>query len=88
MITYKYYKFPSKELVPKVWPVNVSINEIGTIYNNDGIYNELGEQIQPPTPKQGWHVNICYQGNINLSHLQQYEINVQSPNHIWYGQYV
>ena len=36
------------------WAVDV----IGTIYNDDGVYDEeTGEQITPPTPVDGFHVN-------------------------------
>lgn len=88
MITYKYYKFPNKETVPssEQWPQNVTVNEIGIIYNNDGKFNELGELIKPPTPKNGWHVNICYQGDINLEFIKQYEIKINSPICKWFGQ--
>jgi hypothetical protein len=31
---------------------------IGTIYNDDGVYNEeTGEVISPPTAVDGWHAN-------------------------------
>jgi len=89
-MTYKYYKFPSKEDMPPLnkWPQNISINEIGTIVNNDGVFNEFGEVIKPPTVKPGWHVNVCYQGNVNLEFVKQYEINVQTPMRTWLGQEV
>jgi hypothetical protein len=88
MIKYKYYKFPNKELVPKPgeWPEGVFHYEIGIIYNNDGVYGPGGVVIKPPTPKPGWHVNVCYQGSNNLDFIQQYEINVITPNCIWSGQ--
>ena len=35
------------------WAVDV----IGTIYNNDGVYDEEGNQITPPTAVDGFHVN-------------------------------
>ena len=31
---------------------------IGVIYNDDGVYNEEGEEVTPPTPMSGWHVNF------------------------------
>ena len=35
-----------------------AISNIGTIYNNDGVYDEeTGETITAPTAKDGWHVN-------------------------------
>ena len=35
------------------WAVDV----IGTIYNDDGVYDEEGNQITPPTAVPGFHVN-------------------------------
>ena len=36
-----------------------AIDDVGIIYNNDGVYNEeTGEVITPPTQMEGWHVNI------------------------------
>jgi hypothetical protein len=88
MITYKYYKFPNKDLVPKPgeWPENVFYYEIGTLYNNDGVYGPGGVVIEEPTPKPGWHVNVCYQKQADLSFLNQYEINVETPNCVWGSQ--
>jgi hypothetical protein len=85
-MTYKYYKFPNKESVPKQWPLNVSVNEVGIMYNNDEVYNELGELVTPPTPKEGWHVNVCYQGQVDLDSIKQYEIQVNTPLRKWFGQ--
>lgn len=88
MITYKYYRFPSKDLVPNPerWPDGVFYYEIGTILNNDGIYDVSGCELQAPTAKPGWHVNVCYEGIKNLNFIQQYEIQVNSPNCTWSGQ--
>ena len=36
-----------------------SMDIVGVIYNDDGVYNEeTGEVITPPTPMDGWHVNF------------------------------
>jgi hypothetical protein len=90
MITYKYYKFPNKQTVPgpMEWPDEVFYYELGTIYNNDGVYEPGGIVVQKPTPKPGWHVNVCYQGDKDLSFIQQYEIQVNTPNCIWSGQQI
>jgi len=90
MITYKYYKFPSQSTVPLLssWPSNVSVHEVGVIGNNDATYNNLGQEITPQTFLSGWHVNVCYQGNVDLSFVQSYEINVNNPKCIWFGQVV
>jgi hypothetical protein len=86
MIKYYYYKFPNKELVPKVWPDRVEVYEVGTLFNKDGVYDEYGRKIAYPTPKNGWFVNICCQSDVDLSFISQYEIKVTTPNCIWYGQ--
>lgn len=88
MITYKYYNFPNKNLVPKPyeWPEGVYYYEVGVIYNQDGIRDQNGITIQAPTSKPGWHVNVCYQKPVNLDFIQQYEINVNSPEYVWSGQ--
>lgn len=87
-MTYKYYRFPNKKTAPShnAWPRGVSVNEVGIITNNDGVYDENGRQIQPPTIKDGWHINICYQGQVNLDFVKQYEINVATPKRKWLGQ--
>lgn len=89
-ITYRYYKFPTKDLAPKPeqWPSEVSYFEVGTLYNNDAIINEQGIVVKPPTAKTGWFVNVCYNSNplIKLDFIQEFEINVQTPNYLWLGQ--
>jgi len=87
-MTYKYYKFPNKNLVPptQAWPKNVSVFEIGYILNDDGVYNNVGEEIKAPTLKPGWFVNVCYQDDVNLDFVKQYETVVNSPRYKWFGQ--
>lgn len=72
--------------MPKVWPDGVSVSVIGRIVDEQPIFNEQGVVIEPATYKPGWHVNVCYNGDINLTHLEQYEIEVNSPRRIWFGQ--
>ena len=37
-----------------------SCDVVGTIYNNDGVYDEeTGEVISAPTAMEGFHVNYC-----------------------------
>ena len=85
---YKYYKFPSKEFTPKrsEWPSNVSVEEIGLISNNNETFDEHGRLVSPATYKEGWHINICYQGTVDLSFVEQYEIQVLTPKRTWLGQ--
>lgn len=85
-MTYKYYKFNDESDAPTSWPSGVSVSVVGRIIEQKPIYDDGGVVIQPPTYKPGWHINICYSGNIDLSRLQQYEIQVGSPRRIWFGQ--
>lgn len=85
-MTYKYYKFNKEEEVPKLWPSGVSVSVVGRIIDTPPVYNESGIIVEPLTYKPGWHINICYKGNTNLSHLNQYEIQVNSPRRTWFGQ--
>lgn len=85
MLTYKYYKFPSKDLIPKFWPSNVSVSEIGTVRKKN-MYDELGNVISTGSEDPAWHINVCYSGSADLSHIQQYEITVKTPNRLWFGQ--
>jgi hypothetical protein len=85
-MTYKYYKFNNENEVPKSWPTGVSVSVVGRIIDQQPVYNESGIVIQPPTYRPGWHINICYKGNIDLTHLQKYEIQVKTPKRVWFGQ--
>jgi hypothetical protein len=88
MLNYKYYRFPDKENTPldEQWPEGVSVNHVGLISNNDGVYDERGFEIKPPTYKPGWHVNVTYQGYVNLKFVEPFEISVKTPRQIWLGQ--
>lgn len=35
-----------------------SMDIVGVIYNDDGVYNDDGEVVTSPTPMAGWHVNF------------------------------
>lgn len=86
MLTYKYYKFPNKDLVPKFWPENVSVIEIGPIKKSKSVLDELGNVISPGIEDTAWHVNVCYTGAADLSHIKEYEIFVKTPKTVWFGQ--
>jgi len=87
-MTYRYYRFPNKNVVPPLnkWPEGVSVCEVGYLTKDDGIYNELGEEIKPPSVIYGWHINVCYQNNPNLDFVKQFEIFVDTPKRKWLGQ--
>lgn len=87
-MNYRYYKFPNKESMPPfhMWPRDVSITQLGTLYSNETVYDDYGNLIL--VPLEGWHVNICYSGNVNLDFISQYEIQVNTPVRTWFGQEV
>jgi hypothetical protein len=82
MLTYKYYRFPDSSLCPPIdeWPSGVSVDVIGQIID------EEGSESTPPTYKEGWHVNVVYQGEPDLSFVQAFEIQVNTPVRKWLGQ--
>lgn len=86
MIIYKYYKFPAESSVPKTWPAGVNVYQVGRIFNSLPVYNNVNTEISPGTYAEGWHVNVCYEGNIDMSFVQQYEITVNNPVCKWFGQ--
>lgn len=57
-----------------------AIDVIGVLYNDDGVYNEEGEVITPPTPLDGWHVNGL--GNLPQG-WSEYEITPEQPKRIF-----
>jgi hypothetical protein len=87
-MTYKYYKFPNKETARAInqWPSNISIFEIGILKSKPEVMDNFGNEIEPAVYLDGWHVNVCYEGEVNLDFLQEYEINVKSPKYTWFGQ--
>jgi hypothetical protein len=61
-----------------------AIDEVGILYNKDGVYNEIGEVITPPTQIEGYHYNYrTLYGNkpeIPLPvELEPYVVTPQNP---------
>jgi hypothetical protein len=88
MIQYKYYKFPSEAEAPDVseWPEGISVDVVGTIADFPVMYDGQGNIANSATYLDGWHVNVCYEGDKDLSFVQQYEITVNTPVRAWLGQ--
>jgi hypothetical protein len=86
MITYKFYKFPEQNSVPQVWPTKVNLHEVGQIVATKPVFNNLNVEISAATFLSGWHVNVCFEGDVDLSFVQQYEITVEAPICKWFGQ--
>jgi hypothetical protein len=57
-----------------------AIDDVGIIYNNDGVYNNDGEVITPPTQMEGWHVNII--GELPQE-LNQYLVTPSNPYRVF-----
>lgn len=57
-----------------------AIDVIGTLYNDDGVYNEEGEEVTAPTPMDGWHVN--YLGDLPDG-WETYEVHPEPPKRIF-----
>jgi hypothetical protein len=57
-----------------------AIDVIGTIYNDDGVYDEEGEVVTAPTAIMGFHVN--YQGALPDG-WDAFEVKPGSPQRIW-----
>jgi hypothetical protein len=80
------------EIIPPVYEDNWSwlpmythqwgVDEIGIIYNDDGVYDpETGEELVPPTPMDGWHVN-CISETLP-EELEDYLVRPSSPVRIF-----
>ena len=57
-----------------------AIDVIGTLYNDDAVYDEEGEEVTAPTPMDGWHVN--YLGNLPEG-WEPYEVYPEPPKRIF-----
>jgi hypothetical protein len=61
-----------------------AIFNIGTIYNNDGVYDEeTGEIITPATAKDGWHVN--WKAASFPAGIEAYEVMPVNVCQVWSG---
>ena len=55
-----------------------AVDEIGVIYNDDGVYDpDTGAVITPPTPIPGWHVN--YKADTLPSNFSAYVVTPAPP---------
>lgn len=62
-----------------------NISVIGTIYNDDGVYDEEGNVLIANTAKDGWHVNVRASDREPFDYLEPFVIDVGSPIRIWAG---
>ena len=58
-----------------------AIDVVGTLYNDDGVYDEEGNETTPPTPMAGWHVN--YLGDDMPDGWNAHEVTPEQPKRIF-----
>tara|TARA_Y100000361_G_scaffold111306_1_gene101427 strand:- start:27 stop:359 length:333 start_codon:yes stop_codon:yes gene_type:complete len=73
-----YVETETEEL--QAYTADRAIDVIGTLYNDDGVFDEDGEQVTAPTPMDGWHVN--YLGDLPDG-WEAYEVNPAPPKRIF-----
>ena len=66
--------------VLQAYTADRAIDVIGTLYNDDGVYDEEGEEVTAPTPMDGWHVN--YLGDLPEG-WETYEVHPEPPKRIF-----
>lgn len=65
-------------------PERLTVVHLGTLYNEDGVYNEeTGEVITPATAKEGWHVDVLIDTHCTI--LDEYDVKPETPVHTFAG---
>ena len=57
-----------------------AIDVIGTLYNDDGVYDEEGDEVSAPTAMAGFHVN--YLGDLPEG-WDAYEVTPEEPKRVF-----
>jgi len=60
-----------------------NISVIGTIYNDDGVYNDEGATVTAPTAQDGFFVNVRASENEPVELIEPFKIEVLTPMRIW-----
>jgi hypothetical protein len=65
-----------------------AIDVVGTIYNDDAVFDEEGEMTSAPTAKDGWHVNVRLRGydtgyDTFPEVLNTYIVEPQTPSRVF-----
>ena len=73
-----------------------AIDVVGTLYNDDAVYDDEGEIVTPATAKEGWHINIIvrpkYEFDFELDQdvdqslpevLNTYIVDPQTPSRVF-----
>ena len=64
-------------------PHTGALDIIGTIYNNDGVYDEeSGEVVTPPTAMEGYHINIILKESLPQI-LKSYLVSPKRPYRVF-----
>ncbi|WP_228723059.1 hypothetical protein [Limnobaculum xujianqingii] len=88
----RYLRFPDERTAIKCCPewldgdnwiqptLRIEIAVRGTLYNNDGEYDEKGNTIKEPTKKVGFFIDVI-RGEIPTA-AQQYLVNPATPDFV------
>ena len=61
-----------------------AIDVVGTIYNDDAVFDEEGEMTSAPTAKDGWHVNVRVRRYDTFPEvLNTYIVEPQTPSRVF-----
>ena len=65
-----------------------AIDVVGTIYNDDAVFDEEGEMTSAPTAKDGWHVNVRVKNTVISPSilpevLNTYIVEPQTPSRVF-----
>lgn len=64
-------------------PHTGALDIIGTIYNNDGVYDEeSGEVVTPPTAMEGYHINLILKESLPQI-LKSYLVSPKRPYRVF-----
>jgi len=66
--------------VLQAYTANHAIDVIGTLYNDDGVYDEEGEEVTAPTAMAGFHVN--YLGDLPEG-WDAFEVTPEQPKRVF-----
>ena len=66
--------------VLQAYTADHAIDVIGVLYNDDGVYDEEGEETTPPTAMTGWHVN--YLGDLPEG-WASFEVTPETPKRVF-----
>ena len=79
---YRYEDPETGEVYYSVRPGAIDV--VGTIYNDDAVFDEEGEMTSAPTAKDGWHVNVRVRGYDTFPEvLNTYIVEPQTPSRVF-----